>query len=413
MSETTWVFFEKNAKIFKYKLIDNEHLFNVNLMQLQIEGWNEELTFNDITHIRTFDYLKDKIDTLPTSLKELNIKKSNINVIPIFNDKIEQIKIINSKIDNNEDNISSLKMMYPKAKIDIYNNEFMFKTNYVRKYEPVVRLVRQVGIGFVPFERNYRNLNNIIDDTKNVLNSQQTVHLSSINKCVIDAIEFIKKESGKYDVVSVPIDKLLSVMPGNYAGTFTIMLHILNRVYKNKVIDNYNKYSKLKKSLNRWYNDGNIHSVFQLTFRELFDMIMKIIENHPEKNNIKELMIAELYDAIGLCFLGRINRMINSLAPFVDGIKISISTKEEIQIKIGLIIKKLMDNKIKKKDAFIKMKELFNDVGEKDNITDDFKNSNLEALNDFDDDDEEMEMKELSNGHDDIGGKENITKVDE
>ena len=58
MTEPTWIFFEKNANIFKYKLVDNTHLFDVNLMQLQIEGWNEDLTFNDITHIKTIDYLE-------------------------------------------------------------------------------------------------------------------------------------------------------------------------------------------------------------------------------------------------------------------------------------------------------------------------------------------------------------------
>ena len=76
--------------------------------------------------------------------------------------------------------------------------------------------------------------------------------------------------------------------------------------------------------------------------------------------------------------------MINSLSPFIDDIKISISVKEEIQIKIGIIIKKLMNNTIKKKDAILELNELFSGVDEKDNITQSFKDANLEALNDFD-----------------------------
>jgi hypothetical protein len=396
MAEPTWIFFQKNENIYKYKLIDNAYLFDANLMQLQIEGWNEELTFNDITHIRTVDYLKESIESLPNELKELDIKRTNINVIPTFTDKIRHVKMIDSKIQITDEANSSVKQLYPNAKIEIYDTGNMFKTDYDRK---VYNNRRPVVNNFVPNHGAMIINPPIIDDMKNVLNSTQTVHLSSINKCIIDAIELIKKDSLKYDNVIDPIEKLLSVMNINTDSPISyivsqLRINFFNNLISNRVINeivnkyvNFNKYSKLKTNLNHWYNDGVRHSVFQLTFKELFDMVMRIIESHPEKNNIKELLITELYDAIGVCFLGRINRMINSLSPFVDGIKISISVKEEVQIKIGIIIKKLMENKIKKKDAIIEMKELFSDVGEKDNITDEFKKANLEALNDFDDDD--------------------------
>jgi len=36
MTDPTWIFFQKNENIYKYKLIDNAYLFDANLMQLQI-----------------------------------------------------------------------------------------------------------------------------------------------------------------------------------------------------------------------------------------------------------------------------------------------------------------------------------------------------------------------------------------
>jgi hypothetical protein len=150
--------------------------------------------------------------------------------------------------------------------------------------------------------------------------------------------------------------------------------------------------SSLQSAIEKWYADETQHSIIQLSFKQLFDMIMKIIENHPQKDDIKERLKQELTDSIGLCFLGRINRMVNSLMGFVDGIQIGLSVKEEIQMKIELIIKNIMNKKIKKKEAISQMKILFEKVGEEDNITENFKQANLIALEDFDDDDEEEEI---------------------
>jgi hypothetical protein len=63
--------------------------------------------------------------------------------------------------------------------------------------------------------------------------------------------------------------------------------------------------------------------------------------NHKEKENLLLRLDQELMDSIGFCFTGCINRLINVLVGFVDGIKVSISYKEEIQMSIQVILKKI------------------------------------------------------------------------
>ena len=124
------------------------------------------------------------------------------------------------------------------------------------------------------------------------------------------------------------------------------------------------------------------------TEEELFQMIITIIENHPQKKEMKERLKIELTDAIGMCFTGRMNRMVNALVGFVDGIQIGLSVKEELQMRISAIVKKLMDKKIKKKKAKEEMEEMFKEVGENEGVSGNYKTANIMALDDFDDDDD-------------------------
>jgi hypothetical protein len=72
---------EKDATIYKYKLVDNQHLFNKDVMNLQIEGWNTEIpmNYNNIICIRTEDYLKPIIDEIPPFLERIQCKRHAFN----------------------------------------------------------------------------------------------------------------------------------------------------------------------------------------------------------------------------------------------------------------------------------------------------------------------------------------------
>jgi hypothetical protein len=381
--DVTWVILKKNKEIYKYKLLDNEFLFDIKIMNLQIEGWNTEVKMNydDIICIRTEDYFKETIRKLPQSLEEFHMKNSHLKEIPPFNKNIKNVQIINSRIVFNEKEAEEFKQLYPGARVNIATYDYM-KKDYITT-RPVFERhndPRNINI----------NINRMFDFDDAVRNgtthhalkdNSQTVHISSINNCVIKAIEIIKEESKKYTELQKPANKLFE-LPLKVGSPYYYKW-FLNIV--NPVINQFKEIS-LKMALLQWMEDESRHTVHEFTFKELFTMIMTIVENHEQKENMKERIITELRDSIGLCFTGRINRMVNALVGFVDGIMIGLSEKEEIQMKISIIIKQLMDKKINKETAKEKMTEMFSHVGEKENISDNYKQANLSALDDYDDD---------------------------
>ena len=378
MTFTTWVMLEKNKTIYKYKLFDNTHLFDKDLMNLRIEGWNTEvkMDFNDIICIKTEDYHNEQITSIPFSLKELSIKNTDLKEIPLFPKGIKSIQLINSKIEMDEPKMQILKNCYPSAKINITTLTFMEKDWTLQRQADVNEAVA--------------NINNMIrgreDPNKDTIlkNNSQTVHISSINKCVLDAITMIKEESKKYTKINNPVYCLFHEETESKDKTFFGLIHrkICNLF---KTVNN----TKLEANIHLWWNDTSTHSVHKITFSELFTMIMTIIMNHSSKEDMKERLIIELQDSIGLCFTGRINRMVNALVGFMDGIQIGLSVKEETQMRISMIVKRLMDKKIKKEEAKREMEELFEGLGKESNITENYKEANLLALEEFGDDEED------------------------
>lgn len=83
--------------------------------------------------------------------------------------------------------------------------------------------------------------------------------------------------------------------------------------------------------------------------------------NHEHKENLIERLRIELTDSIGFCFTGRINRMVNSLVGSVEGVKVSFSMMEQIQLESQMIIKRLISKNITFETAKTEMKEIFND----------------------------------------------------
>ena len=73
----------------------------------------------------------------------------------------------------------------------------------------------------------------------------------------------------------------------------------------------------------------------------------------------------------------------NTLVGFVDGVIIGISVREQIQLSMQQLLKKLMTNKIKYADAMNEIHEIFKDIPKEENITEEYKDSWIMALEDF------------------------------
>ncbi len=109
---------------------------------------------------------------------------------------------------------------------------------------------------------------------------------------------------------------------------------------------------KSKNLLKEYFNNNDIHSLLQLTYKELCLYVFSRIEINENKEEIKKILNQELIDSEGMCFTGRISRLINCLNGFDKEINVSISDSEQI----GNIISLIMKNKeiINKKEEIIK-----------------------------------------------------------
>ena len=75
-----------------------------------------------------------------------------------------------------------------------------------------------------------------------------------------------------------------------------------------------------KMALLEWMEDESVHTSHYISFKHLFTLIMTIVENHTQKEIIKQRLIKELKNSIESSSSGRFTFMVDALIGFVDGI---------------------------------------------------------------------------------------------
>lgn len=117
---------------------------------------------------------------------------------------------------------------------------------------------------------------------------------------------------------------------------------IIEYIYYKKINDDEQK-QQIEKSIHRINTDTstfgkgfNLHSVFQ--------SLLNLIEQHPQKNELNERLIDELIDMSGKCSTGHLSRLINVLQGYETNlqVKVQIDIKDEIYAKIKNLIEKNM-----------------------------------------------------------------------
>ena len=76
------------------------------------------------------------------------------------------------------------------------------------------------------------------------------------------------------------------------------------------------------------------------------------IRSNENKNELVKILDSEIEAGNGLCFTGKINRLINTLNGFYDDIKVNISDKEQINNWMIILKNKynnLIENELKEK----------------------------------------------------------------
>jgi hypothetical protein len=213
---------------------------------------------------------------------------------------------------------------YNKFKLNLNDNHFKFErvpTNITNNF----LLLRQGTYKHsrISFQNVHEeNIRQMVLNTSggNILQGNgQTVHLSSINRSVHASILVMEKYIQDHKLTLIR-----NIPTGTFQGMVwqqTFGVDVRNFLQKECA-------SEAK------------HSLTKKTYKELFLIIWTIICHHPSKADMIERLNVELLDSIGFCFTGKINRLINSMVGFLEGVKVSISYKEEIQMSIQTILSK-------------------------------------------------------------------------
>ena len=206
--------------------------------------------------------------------------------------------------------------------------------------------------------------------TINVYQGSQNVHNSSVQKSSSDAICAIMNMA-----------KELERTRRTNALTGMSLVRAVNTIFYKKVLFIFKWPIKFASTpnLHDWViNCTSVHSRMNVTFEELLGAVWAVIETHSFRDTLRERLAEELRDAMGLCFTGRMTRVINSLQGLVDGIRIVVSPRERLQAAAAQIVKR----KATTKDVDALQHELVGVIDDVPDITQSERDAWIDAFND-------------------------------
>lgn len=397
------IVFRHNNNYYSKNIIgdDIDNVFKENFMNTYLEQFEERIgkvSYNDIVFISVLSNYDNIIQNLPNNLigllimssicteiilseqvkrtiTNIHIDNTNINTFPNIDgcNNLKQLKIMHSNIEtfiinydlpqslielnlsgnmlkNNGFSYEKLEKMIKNnrfCKINLNNNHL----NYDLFPEKVASRCNIIIQGTYKHYRknarnvNYNNVRNIVhnvmdhDQINNVaptdlILSSQSVHLSSINTSINKSIKEIIEYINENYLIVENID-------------ITNISHELNYFINKYCLKGFEKIDFLG---GIYLSCNTLNSITNMTYKQTFEIIWCVMNhlisiNKFEKNDLYEILAEQIKESDGYCFTGRYNRLVNSLVGILDGVQIGISEKEEIQIKMQRILKRINKSK--------------------------------------------------------------------
>ena len=395
------------------KLVINENsdlIFNRAIVNILLEPYQElegiHYTYDDISTMIINDdhraFIGDNdvgTQYLPKGLKKLHIQRSRLVQLPKFPQSIEKIIIGSSFIRlivedfTKYPNLKQLELGIYSEDGSIYPANLYKKIKLTQTYNNYGALTQLTAEGVADF-LDYRDGRDVtyqppliiaLPDANvlaHLVNNGQSVHISSINKAICNSITLINELAEKHPPVENPLEYIIKPKPTK--NVFKWAYHYVRNMFKSLDDD----ITDSNTTIREWFASKEIHSLHQITFAQLFEKVVRVIIHHEHKEGLIERLREELTEAMGLCFTGRMNRLVNSLSGIVEGIKVSFSIEEQIQLESQKIIERLTSKTITLEKAKEEMLEIFNDEDiKKDETLMRLKEDYVNALADFADDD--------------------------
>lgn len=400
------IIFNHNGNEF-YEKIDNDNklnVFNANFMNIYLDQFTETIgtvTYNDIVQISVLENHDIEIKNLPHKLKSLNIMSSTCtklelstevrnNIISITIDKsnirtfpdisncinLQICKINHSAITEFNINydlpdflrelslqcnlIRNQNFAYDKLLDKIQTLKINLSDNYLKyddfpeKLRIKCNLIRQETYihNRISFE-NVANLNirNFVynapnEDTKVIdpLFGGQNVHLSSVNKSVLNSVGLMKEFVNEHNIKITQLSK--RVISTRTLDLFDCSAKTDLSTFHHYFQEDY----ELNRILLKDMEITTVNIITKMTYKATFELIWSIINF---KHRLKQLNLDDAVERIKteikegsiLCFTGKYNRLVNSMVGIIEGVLVGFSKSEELQLEFGKLIERFNKDK--------------------------------------------------------------------
>lgn len=284
--------------------------FSQNLLNIENVGQLPTLTnlnvANSIHQVALPDTFRELIN-----LQKLNISQNSINTLPLFITTFQRLELLNASFN----------------RINVIPDEFLQLTNLkhldvmgnsIRQASPEIRarfriqidplFLRQQLVHAIQPQQGQQPPQAPIGITEDL----QNVHNSNIQKSVNKAIEYLMNRTPTNPIID--IDKYISKLDYDLKYDLTL-----------------NSRSPVK------------HSVHGITFKQaMIAVLNRINELTPEQQkDALDRLKTEMTEGKGMCFTGKLNRLVNSLVGFDDNISLNISENDQAAEIMRSIGKKL------------------------------------------------------------------------
>jgi len=113
--------------------------------------------------------------------------------------------------------------------------------------------------------------------------------------------------------------------------------HLSNEDLKHMISNSSWIHENVKSFLISQFQSTEVHSILQVSFIDVLQKVILRIESHEQKEDIYQRLNQEMTESFGMCFTGRLTRLVNTLIGFYEDIRIEISLNEQISMVISQI----------------------------------------------------------------------------
>ena len=306
---------------------------------------------NSINHLflYSYEYLEtlnvsyNRIVTIPKNLPinliSLDLSYNDIVQLPnknIFSKKIQYINLSYNKLNDlpkwilDLDNDTNLILMPNYFWFNSYSN---ISLNKIITDEHILIAIRFFDIGLANKLKKTRQITNldiarINDNYENIRDPirRGTRYPYPFKQTIITTAE--QNQNVHNSDIQDSFSKSVAIIMTYHAPKISYV----NDVWYYYIFDGINIVKNIL-IINQILSDCKLTTVISkngVMYSEIFERIWSISNIHTNKTEIRKILKDEIYAGIGVCFTGRVTRLVNVLCGFIDGIQIGYSENEQI-----------------------------------------------------------------------------------